>query len=88
MEQILLGATYRCSKNKKAMGNCQHASIQDKPCLTHLIAFCIEMTGSVHEGRAACFDFTKAFNKVSHSVLRAKLVNYSLNRLAVNWVEN
>lgn len=69
------------------MGNCQHASIQAEPRLTHPIAFCVEMTGSVDEGRAACFDFTKAFNEVSHSILRAKLVKYSLNRLTVNWVK-
>lgn len=29
--QILLGATYRCFKNKKVMENCQHASSQDEP---------------------------------------------------------
>lgn len=88
MEQIRLGATYRCSKNKKVMGNCQHTSVQDEPRLTHLTPFCVEMTGSVDKGRAACFDFTKAFDKIPHSILRAKPVKYSLNRLIVSWVEN
>lgn len=50
-------------------------AIEEKPHLTHLI---FEMTGPVKEGTAACSDTTKAFNKASHSVLAAKLVEYSL----------
>lgn len=85
MEQILLGPTYRCLKKKKVIGNGQHVATEDKPHLTHLI---FEMTGPVNEGTADCFDTTKPFNKVSHSILGAKLVEYSLKRLTVNWVEN
>lgn len=46
------------------------------------------MTCSVDKGRAACCDFTKAFNNISHSIFRAKMVKYSFNRLTVNWMEN
>lgn len=62
-----------------------HVAIEDQPHLTHLI---FEMIGPLNKGTAACFDTTKAFNKISHSVLTAKLVEYSLKKLTVKWVEN
>lgn len=52
--------------------------------MTHIF----EMIGPVKKGTAACFDSTKAFNKVPHSILTAKLVEYSLKILTVNWAEN
>lgn len=62
-----------------------HVPIEEKAHLTQLIS---EMTGPAKEGTAACFDTTKAFHKISHSILRAKLVKCSLKMLTVNWVEN
>lgn len=73
MEKISPGATYGCLKNKKVMRNCHHASILDEPHPTHLIAFCVD-SWLCDEGRAACFDFMKAFNNISHSIFKAKLV--------------
>jgi len=39
-------------EGKKVIWNSQHGSMKGKLCLTDLIAFLNEMTGSVDEGRA------------------------------------
>lgn len=57
-------------EGQEANGNSQHRFITSKSCLTSLIAFCDEMTGSVDEGRAAdviFLDFIKAVITVSHA---------------------
>ena len=80
LENFLLGhtverATSRYMKDKKVVGSSQHGFTKGKSCLTNLIAFCNERTGSVDEERAVdivYLNFSKAFNTVSHNILLDK----------------
>ncbi|CAM4641641.1 unnamed protein product [Lepidochelys kempii] len=63
---------------------------QGKVCLTNVIAFYDEITGSVNEGKAVdmlFLDFSKAFDTVSHSIL-VKLKKYGLDGCTTRWVES
>ncbi|KAK4831156.1 hypothetical protein QYF61_015626 [Mycteria americana] len=58
------------SKDKNVIGNSQHRFPKGGFCLSSLIAFYAEMTGSVDEGRAldnVYLDFSKVCNTVSPS---------------------
>lgn len=73
------------------IGNSQQRIIKGKLCLSNLIAFCDEVTFSVMEGgalTAVCFDSSKAFDTVSHYLLKAKLVRYGLCKWMITWAEN
>ncbi|PKU47398.1 rna-directed dna polymerase from mobile element jockey-like [Limosa lapponica baueri] len=62
-----------------------------KSCLTNWIAFYDGMTGSVYEGRAVhvvYLDFSKAFDSVSHNILKGNLRKYELNEWTMRWIEN
>ncbi|CAM4533622.1 unnamed protein product [Caretta caretta] len=64
---------------------------QGKSYLTNLIAFKDEITGSVDEGKAVdmlFFDFSKAFDMVSHSILASKLKKYGLDEWTIRWIES
>ncbi|CAM5125686.1 unnamed protein product [Eretmochelys imbricata] len=66
-------------------------SPRGKSCLTNLIAFYDEITGSVDEGKAVdvlFLDFSKVFDTVSHSILASKLKKYGLDECTIRWVES
>lgn len=59
-------------KGKKIIGSSQHEFMMGKSCLTCVVAFDNEMTGSVDEGRtvdAVCLDFGKVFATVCHNIV-------------------
>ncbi|KAG6923734.1 hypothetical protein G0U57_019529, partial [Chelydra serpentina] len=91
MEQVLKESILNHLKEGKVIGNSQHGFTKGKSCLTNLIAFYDEITGSVDEGKAVdvlFLDFSKAFDTVSHSVLASKLKKYGLGEWTVRWIEN
>ncbi|KAG6931740.1 hypothetical protein G0U57_001044 [Chelydra serpentina] len=91
MEQVLKESILNHLKEGKVIRNSQHGFTKGKSCLTNLIAFYDEITGSVDEGKAVdvlFLDFSKAFDTVSHSVLASKLKKYGLDEWTVRWIEN
>ncbi|CAM4601780.1 unnamed protein product [Lepidochelys olivacea] len=78
-------------EERKVIRNSQHGFTKGKSCLTNLIAFYDEITGSVHEGKAVnvlFLDFSKAFDMVSHSILASKLMKYGLDDWTIRWIES
>ncbi|CAM4666744.1 unnamed protein product [Caretta caretta] len=78
-------------EERKVIRNSQHGFTKGKSCLTNLIAFYDEITGSVDEGKAVdvlFLDFSKAFDMVSHSIIASKLKKYGLNECTIRWIES
>ncbi|CAM5073433.1 unnamed protein product [Natator depressus] len=91
MEQVLKESILKHLEERKVIRNSQHAFTKGKSCLTNLIAFYDEITGSVDEGKAVdvlFLDFSKAFDTVSHSILASKLKKYGLDEWTIRWIES
>ncbi|CAM4681894.1 unnamed protein product [Lepidochelys kempii] len=90
MEQVLKESILKHLHERKVIRNSQHGFTKGKSCLTNLIAFYDEITGSVDEGKAVdvlFLDFSKAFDMVSHSILASKL-KYGLDEWTIGWIES
>ena len=69
-------------KKKEVIGNNWHGFIKGKSRMTSLIAFYGKMAEFLDEGRTVdfiYFDFSKAFNLVSNSILVSRFGHYSLS---------
>ncbi|CAM4584511.1 unnamed protein product [Lepidochelys kempii] len=91
MEQVLKESILKHLEERKVIRNSQHGFTKGKSCLTNLIAFYDEITGSVDEGKAVdvlFLDFSKAFDTVSHSILASKLKKYELDEWTIRWIES
>ncbi|CAM4590154.1 unnamed protein product [Lepidochelys kempii] len=91
MEHVLKESILKHLHGRKVIRNSQHGFTKGRSCLTNLIAFYDEITGSVDEGKAVdvlFLDFSKAFDTVSHSILVSKLKNYGLDECTIRWVES
>ncbi|CAM5115924.1 unnamed protein product, partial [Natator depressus] len=91
MKQVLKESILKHLEERKVTRNSQHGFTKGKSCLTNLIAFYDEITGSVHEGQAVdvlFLDFSKAFDTVSHSILASKLKKYGLDEWTIRWIES
>ncbi|CAM4707287.1 unnamed protein product, partial [Lepidochelys olivacea] len=89
MEQVLKESILKHLHERKVIRNSQHGFTKGRSCLTNLIAFYDEITGSVDEGKAVdvvFLDFSKAFDTVSHSILVSKLKKSGLG--TIRWVES
>ncbi|CAM4635120.1 unnamed protein product, partial [Lepidochelys kempii] len=89
MEQVLKESILKHLEERKVIS--QHGFTKGKSCLTNLIAFYDEITGSVDEGKAVdvlFLDFSKAFDTVSHSILASKLKKYGLDEWTIRWIES
>lgn len=63
MDQIIPETISRHTEDRKVTGCSQHGFMKRESCLTKLVTFYREITGSVNEGRTvnvAYFDFSKA----------------------------
>ncbi|CAM5078510.1 unnamed protein product [Eretmochelys imbricata] len=91
MEQVLRESILKHLEERKVIRNNQHGFTKGKSCLTNLIAFYDEITGSVDEGKAVdvlFLDFSKAFDMVSHSILASKLKKCGLDEWTIRWIES
>ncbi|CAM4630328.1 unnamed protein product [Lepidochelys kempii] len=91
MEQVLKESILKHLHERKVIRNSQHGFTKGRSCLTNLIAFYDEITGSVDEGKAVdvlFLNFSKAFDTVSHSILVSKLRKYRLDEFTIRWVES
>ncbi|CAM4593006.1 unnamed protein product [Caretta caretta] len=91
MEQVLKESIVKHLEQRKVFRNSQHGFTKGKSCLTNLIAFYDEITGSVDEGKAVdmlFLDLSKAFDTVSHGILASKLKKYGLDEWTIRWIES
>ncbi|CAM5109119.1 unnamed protein product, partial [Eretmochelys imbricata] len=91
MEQVLKESILKHLEEREVIRSRQQGFTKGKSCLTNLIAFYDEITGSVDEGKAVAvlfLDFSKAFDTVSHSILASKLKKYRLDERTIRWIES
>uniref|UniRef100_K7EX51 Reverse transcriptase domain-containing protein n=1 Tax=Pelodiscus sinensis TaxID=13735 RepID=K7EX51_PELSI len=91
MEGILKESILRHLEERKVIRNSQHGFTKGKSCLTNLISFYDEVTGSVDVGKSVdviYLDFSKAFDTVSHNILASKLKECGLDKWTVRWIES
>ncbi|CAM5153104.1 unnamed protein product [Natator depressus] len=90
MEQVPKESILKHLEERKVIRNSQHEFTKGKSCLTNLIAFYDEITGSVDEGKVVdmiYLDLSKAFDMVSHSILASTLKTYGLYDWTIRWIE-
>ena len=71
--------------------NSQHGFLPNKSCATNLLEFLEYLTKSVDEGNSIdilYLDFAKAFDKVPHKRLLAKIKDLNINGNLLKWIEN
>ncbi|XP_054049716.1 uncharacterized protein C21orf62 homolog isoform X1 [Rissa tridactyla] len=91
MEQLVLDVISKHIQEQEVIGSGQHGFTKGKSCLTNLIAFYDVITCWLDEGRAAdviYFDFSKAFDTVSHNILLRKLRKRGLDEGTARWIES
>ncbi|CAM5150489.1 unnamed protein product [Natator depressus] len=91
IQQVLKESILKHLEERKVIRNSQHGFTKGKSCLTNLIAFYDETTGSVDEGKAVgvlFLDFSKAFDTISHSILASKLKKHGLDEWTIRWIES
>ncbi|CAM4713206.1 unnamed protein product [Lepidochelys kempii] len=91
MEQVLKETILKHLEERKVIRNSQHGFTKGQSCLTNLVAFYDEITGSMDLGKAVdiiYLDLSKAFDTVSHSILASKLKKYGLDEWIIRWIES
>ncbi|KAK4819100.1 hypothetical protein QYF61_025359 [Mycteria americana] len=88
---IMLSAITQHVENNQGIKPSQHGFRKGRSSLTNLISFYDKVTRLVDEGKAVdvvYLDFSKAFDRVSHSILLEKLAAHGLDGCTLRWVRN
>ena len=91
MEQFILDVIFRQAEEKKVIRSSQCGFTKGKSCSTNLVASYNVVSGWVDERRAGnvvYFDFSKAFDTVSHNIHVGKLRKCEVDKWTVRWIEN
>uniref|UniRef100_A0A8C3D114 Reverse transcriptase domain-containing protein n=1 Tax=Cairina moschata TaxID=8855 RepID=A0A8C3D114_CAIMO len=90
MEQIILSVITQHLQDNQVIGPSQHGFMKGRSCLMNLISY-EKVTCLVDEGKSVdvvYFDFSKAFDAVSHNILLKKLSAHGLDSRTLRWVKN
>jgi len=88
-ESILRNALVEHLEKNALITDSQHGFRKGRYCLTNLLTFLEKVTGYVDSGSsvdAIFLDFAKAFDKVPHQRLTAKLISHGIRRKVYDWI--
>ena len=88
LESILRDNILEHLKGSDLIGKTQHGFLEKRSCLTNLLEFFEDVVSMNEECKATdviFLDFAKAFDKVPHRKLVAKLDKYGINEKVINW---
>jgi len=91
LESILKRAILQHIEKNKPLNNSQHGFMANRSCLTNLLEYFEKITEILDNGGSVdviYLDFSKAFDKVPHRRLIAKLENFGITGRVKYWIEN
>ncbi|KAK4827430.1 hypothetical protein QYF61_017868 [Mycteria americana] len=89
--EVILGVIEKHLRDNAAIGHSQCGFMRGKSCLINLISFYDKVTHLVVQGKpvdVVAWDFSKAFDTVSHSILLDKMSSTQLDKSIIRWVSN
>ena len=90
MEKIICAALLSFLTRNGLVTQQQHGFVRGRSCQTNILLCLEKWTASLDSGKSvdvAYFDYSKAFDKVSHSLLLAKLRAYGVEGRLLAWLE-
>ena len=90
LEKIICAAMMSFLMRNDLISNQQHGFVRGRSCQTNIMLCLEKWTGILDEGMSvdvAYFDYAKAFDKVSHRLLKLKLKSYGIEGKLFGWIE-
>ena len=91
LEKIFKAKVMEHLTRYKILKDSQHGFLKGRSCLTNILDFLEEVYEKLDEGKAVdviYLDFAKAFDKVPHSRLAAKLESCGIGGRVLGWIKN
>ncbi len=91
MEHIIVSNIMKHADQNNILYPLQHGFRKSRSCETQLLEFIDDVTNNLESGKqtdVTILDFSKAFDKVSHSLLSHKLSHYGVTGKTNNWISN
>ena len=90
MEHIVTSHIMKHANTNNILSDFQHGFRENRSCETQLLQFVTDVVNNLHSGRQTdvlVMDFSKAFDKVSHTKLTQKLDFYGIRGKTNRWIE-
>jgi hypothetical protein len=91
LESMIFQNLLRYTSERCPIRDTQYGFRQNRSCTSQLIDYVNDLTAATDKGLcidAVYLDFSKAFDKVSHSLLLQKLVNRKVPLTLINWISS
>ena len=91
MESLIRDVLVKFLEDNQLIADSQHGFKRGRSCLSNLLTFLDKVTGFVDTGDSVdvvFFDLAKAFDRVSHQHLLAKLRSYGISDRLYDWIKS
>ena len=90
LEHIVTSSIMQHAKQYDILYHLQHGFQEKRSCETQLLEFVTDLSNNMQSGKQTdvlIMDFSKAFDKVSHTRLVSKLERYGIQGRTNNWIK-
>jgi hypothetical protein len=91
LEHIIVSGVMKHFEDHKILTDCQYGFRKGRSCETQLLEFIEELTTNLENGKQTdvlVMDFSKAFDRVNHSLLLHKLQRYGVQGTTHAWISS